>query len=173
MLTIVSGSSMEETLHDHQIVAVDRLRYALADPQRGDIVICHYPNDSKNYVKRIVAIAGDWLQIQDGVTFLNGQALQEEYIVYKAYSDFGPYRCRRAAYSSWAITAPTPTIPAPRAPYPWSCWREGCSRCSTPSTSCAWWTGPPSRKVVKRTWSSNKKPKGRKKACNGKSWNGC
>lgn len=62
MLTIVSGSSMEETLHDHQIVAVDRLRYALADPQRGDIVICHYPNDSKNYVKRIVAIAGDWLQ---------------------------------------------------------------------------------------------------------------
>lgn len=92
MLTIVSGSSMEETLHDHQIVAVDRLRYALADPQRGDIVICHYPNDSKNYVKRIVAIAGDWLQIQDGVTFLNGQALQEEHIVYKAYSDFGPYQ---------------------------------------------------------------------------------
>ncbi len=90
MLTLVSGQSMEETLHDNQIVAVDKLSYRLSGPQRGDIVICHYPQDERNFVKRVVAVEGDTLEIRGGRTYLNGELLPEEYIAYPAWNDFGP-----------------------------------------------------------------------------------
>lgn len=92
MMTIVSGASMEETLHDHQIVAVDRFGYKIGSPQRGDIVICYYPNaGTKNFVKRVVGVAGDTVAIVNSVTYVNGEAVSEPYIEYPAYSDFGPY----------------------------------------------------------------------------------
>lgn len=89
-LTIVSGSSMEETLTDHEIVAVSKIDYAFSAPKRGDVVICHYPNSNKNFIKRVVAIAGDTIQIADGRTYLNGTLVDEPHITYAASRDFGP-----------------------------------------------------------------------------------
>jgi len=90
VLTIVSGDSMLDTLHDKQVVAVNKLCYVLDQPRRGEIVICHYPGDGRNFVKRVVAVEGDTVQVRDGVTYLNGQALKEDFVTRPAYADFGP-----------------------------------------------------------------------------------
>lgn len=90
VFTFVSGGSMLETLQDRQIVAVNKLCYLTARPQRGEIVVCRYPGDSRNFVKRVVAVEGDTISVRDSVTYLNGQALDEEFVTYAAVSDFGP-----------------------------------------------------------------------------------
>ncbi|MDR3085116.1 MAG: signal peptidase I [Christensenellaceae bacterium] len=91
-LTVVSGSSMQETLQDHQVVAVERLSYLLGEPKPGDIVICHYPGDSThNYVKRIVAMEGDTIAIRDGKTYLNGSEVFEDFISYPSNYDYLEY----------------------------------------------------------------------------------
>ncbi|MDR2514919.1 MAG: signal peptidase I [Christensenellaceae bacterium] len=91
-LTVVSGSSMQETLQDHQVVAVERLSYLLGSPKPGDIVICHYPGGtSQNYVKRIVAMEGDTVEVRDGKTYLNGTEVFEDFISYPSNYDYTEY----------------------------------------------------------------------------------
>ena len=77
----VSGHSMEPTLHDGERVVVDKIRPALGELQRGDLVIFVSPEDpSKNLIKRIIAIAGDKVELIGDQVFINGVPLQEDYI---------------------------------------------------------------------------------------------
>ena len=65
---VVDGHSMDATLADGQFLIVDRISYLTGTPKRGDIVVVRYPGDPKNvkYVKRIVGIPGDHLEIKNG-----------------------------------------------------------------------------------------------------------
>ena len=74
-ITEVEGPSMQETLHSGQIVAVEKLSCRIQGVQRGQIVICRYPGSYEYYIKRVVALGSATLEIRDGVTYLNGQAL--------------------------------------------------------------------------------------------------
>ncbi len=77
----VSGHSMEPTLHDGERVVVDKIRPALGELQRGDLVIFVSPEDpSKNLIKRIIAIAGDEVELIGDQVLINGVPLQEDYI---------------------------------------------------------------------------------------------
>jgi len=79
--TKVSGSSMEPTLHHHDAVIINKWIYYLKDPQQGDIIIFPYQGDpSKKYIKRIIALPGDLLDIQEGNIYINGKKLEESYI---------------------------------------------------------------------------------------------
>lgn len=79
----VSETSMLETLQDGQWLAVSVLHYRIAEPQRGDIVTCHYPGQGeKLFVKRVVGLPGETLQIESGRVYIDGQALDEPYVVY-------------------------------------------------------------------------------------------
>ena len=89
-LTSVQGPSLLETLHSNQVVAVDKLYYRLNRFARGQVVICRYPNSSEYYVKRIIALPGETLEICGGKTLINGQELEEGYVRYAAQEDFGP-----------------------------------------------------------------------------------
>lgn len=74
MTTNVVGISMEPSLYNGQEIFVDRFLYVLSSPKRGDVVV-FLPNGNENahyYVKRVVAVAGDHLLIQDGVLYVNG-----------------------------------------------------------------------------------------------------
>ncbi len=74
MTTNVVGVSMEPTLYNEQQIFVDRFRYVLSSPKKGDVVV-FLPNGNENahyYVKRVVATPGDYLVIQDGILFVNG-----------------------------------------------------------------------------------------------------
>ena len=90
-LTTVQGPSMMDTLLSGQVVAVDKTYFHLHEPQRGMVVICRYPGSREYFVTRIMALAGDTIEITGGVTYVNGQPLEESYVSYPCRDDFGPY----------------------------------------------------------------------------------
>ncbi|MGN1204661.1 MAG: signal peptidase I [Lachnospiraceae bacterium] len=77
----VIGESMEPELHNGQKVLVNRYAYLLTSPKAGDI-IAFLPNGNKSshyYIKRVVAVAGDTVEIKDGRLYVNGNKVTEEY----------------------------------------------------------------------------------------------
>jgi len=75
----VEGQSMEPTLLDEEYVFMQKVTYYFKDPAYGDIVICKFPNRSETFVKRVVAVGGDTVSIEDGTLYINGQANYEHY----------------------------------------------------------------------------------------------
>lgn len=94
----VEGPSMNDTLWEN-----DRLIVTIADmkingPQRFDVVITHFPDSDKRYVKRVIALPGETLEIRNGVTYINGEALDEPFVTHPSTSDFGPYTVPEGQY---------------------------------------------------------------------------
>jgi len=86
--TKVIGESMEPTLFNGQTIYLDRFSYVLGNPDAGDVVV-FLPNGNENehyYVKRVVAVGGDRIRIQDGVCYVNGK---ESPYVYEIIEDAG------------------------------------------------------------------------------------
>ena len=78
----VIGHSMLDTLQDGEVMFVTKLDYLTGDPQRFDVVICHYPNRTENFVKRVVGLPGDTLAVTEGKLYVNGEEISESYITY-------------------------------------------------------------------------------------------
>lgn len=77
----VEGTSMQPRLHDNDRLVINKFVYKFESIHRGDVVVFHYPGDpSKSYIKRVIALPGDDLRIQDGVVFVNGRATPEPYV---------------------------------------------------------------------------------------------
>jgi signal peptidase I len=78
----VDGHSMLPTLQDQQYILVNRAAYLLQPPQRGDIIVFAYPRDpTQDYIKRIIGIPGDHVQVNnDGAVFVNDVQLDEPFI---------------------------------------------------------------------------------------------
>jgi signal peptidase I len=77
----VEGTSMMPTLDDQERVFINKFVYKLEPIERGDVVVFRYPRDTaKSYIKRVVALAGDHVKIEDGVVFLNGHRVTEPYV---------------------------------------------------------------------------------------------
>ena len=77
----VEGLSMFATLDDNNYLIADKIAYRLHAPQRGDIIILRPPtDDSKDFIKRVIALPGERLLIQGGVVFINGHKLDEPYL---------------------------------------------------------------------------------------------
>ncbi len=78
---IVQGPSMQPTFYTGQFLIVSRVNYLLGDPQRGDIVVFHYPgNPDEDYIKRVIGLPGDTIEIRNQQVYVNGEALNEPYI---------------------------------------------------------------------------------------------
>ncbi|HSQ27108.1 MAG TPA: signal peptidase I [Anaerolineales bacterium] len=77
----VDGYSMEPSLRDGEFVLVNKLAYKFGTPQLGDVIVFHFPRDpEQEYIKRIVGLPGDSINIMQGVVYVNGVALVEPYI---------------------------------------------------------------------------------------------
>ena len=77
----VDGASTGPTLHNGELIIINKLAFRLGEPQRGDIIVFHYPRDpSQEFIKRIVGLSGDQVTITDGNIYVNGQRLDEPYI---------------------------------------------------------------------------------------------
>ena len=86
---MVSGPSMFPTLENRERVLVNKFGYLVGEPKRNEIVIFKYPMDeSRDFIKRVVAIGGDTLEIVDGKTFVNGKKLNENYIKEPFYTNY-------------------------------------------------------------------------------------
>ena len=74
MTTNVVGVSMEKSLSNGQGILIDRFVYVLSTPKEGDVIV-FLPNGNENahfYVKRVVAVPGDEVYIQNGILYVNG-----------------------------------------------------------------------------------------------------
>lgn len=78
---MVEGSSMYPTLKHHERLIVDKLSYFLTDPKKGEIVVFRYPKDeSRDFIKRVIAVGGDTIEMRDGTVIVNGAEIEEGYI---------------------------------------------------------------------------------------------
>lgn len=74
--TRVSGSSMETTLSDGDNLIVDKISYRFRDPERYDIIVFPYQYEENTYyIKRIIGLPGETVQVIDGYTYINGSRL--------------------------------------------------------------------------------------------------
>ena len=79
--TSVIGSSMEPTLYNSQEILLDQILYRFTTPKRGDVIVFH-PNGNKNthlYVKRVVGLPGETIQIKQGRLFIDGIQYAADY----------------------------------------------------------------------------------------------
>ena len=83
--SIVEGTSMEPTLEDGERVLYNKMVYLVGEPDRGDIVIIQRP--SKNYVKRVVALPGDTVEVREHKLFVNDKQVDQKYLNQEAIHD--------------------------------------------------------------------------------------
>ena len=77
----VDGTIMLDTLHENNIMGVSRLHYRLNEPQRGEIITCNYPEDgNKLFVKRIIGLPGETIEIREGTVYIDGEPIAETYL---------------------------------------------------------------------------------------------
>src|SRR5258708_3467256 len=89
----VEGLSMWATLDDNDYLIANKIDYRLHDPQRGDIIILRPPTDnSKDFIKRVIALPGERILIRAGVVYINGHRLDEPYLPedWKSYTEWPP-----------------------------------------------------------------------------------
>ena len=78
---IVIGVSMEPSFHNGQRVLVSKVSYRLHDPDRGDVIVFQPANEPEgDFIKRIIGIPGDTVEVENGAVYINGEKLMEPYI---------------------------------------------------------------------------------------------
>jgi signal peptidase I len=87
----VEGTSMMPSLDDQERIFVNKFVYRLEPIERGDIVVFRYPRDpSKSFIKRVIGLSGDHIRIDGGRVFVNGRAIDEDYVPHD-YADERSY----------------------------------------------------------------------------------
>ena len=97
---IPSGSMENTNMTNDKLIAL-RTSYWFKDPKRGDIIIFKYPEDEREwYIKRVIALPGETVQVKDGKVYINGSSkpLSEPYIKEEPVEDFGPYTVPKNGY---------------------------------------------------------------------------
>lgn len=111
---VVEGASMEPTLYNRERIIVEKVSYRFRAPARGEIIVLRNPwrpdtegwaraveamrelvdfsGSMRPYIKRIVGVAGDTIEISDGRVYLNGEELHEPYVAALPWRDYGPAR---------------------------------------------------------------------------------
>lgn len=100
----VPSGSMKDTIQLYDRIIGNRLAYVLSEPERGDIIIFPAPDDPTTiYIKRIVGLPGETIEVRDGLVYINGSDtpldepyLNEDYLV--DAKDFGPYTIPEDSY---------------------------------------------------------------------------
>ena len=88
-LYVVDGPSMQPTLQDGERLVVNKFIYHWRDPHRGEIIIFRYPRDhSRDFIKRVIAVGGDTIEMKDGHVFVNDALINEDYIAEKTRTEY-------------------------------------------------------------------------------------
>jgi signal peptidase I len=76
----VQGSSMEPTYNEGNIVIVEKIFYKMGSPSNNDIIVVNADLANRHYIKRVVGVSGDHLEIKDGKLYRNDELVEEDYI---------------------------------------------------------------------------------------------
>src|SRR5208283_426393 len=97
----VEGTSMAPLLSDQERIFINKFVYRFEPIERGDVVVFWYPLDrTKSFIKRVMALPGETIEIRHGAVYLNGELLPEPYVPpqYADVTDFGPVRVPQGSY---------------------------------------------------------------------------
>jgi signal peptidase I len=97
----VEGTSMAPLLTDQERIFINKFVYRFEPIQRGDVVVFWYPLDhSKSFIKRVVGLPGEAVEIRQGAVYVDGRIVPEPYVPpqYEDLSDFGPVRVPKDSY---------------------------------------------------------------------------
>ena len=95
----VPTGSMENTIQVDDHILGFQLAYLFSEPERGDVVIFPYPDDpSVIYVKRIIGLPEETVEIKDGAVYIDGVALEEDYLKEEMRGTYGPYEVPEGCY---------------------------------------------------------------------------
>jgi signal peptidase I len=114
---IVDGGSMEPTFHNGEMLIVNKLVYRSFDlswlpgqpaheiwrpfgqPEPGDVVVFRFPQDtSRDFIKRVIAVPGQTVEVRNGVTYVDGKAQDESYLAQAPRYTFGPVTVAAGEY---------------------------------------------------------------------------
>lgn len=85
----VEGASMQTTLTSDNFVIVNKVAYLFRTPQRGDVIVFHYPLDTtRDFIKRVIGLPGDTVTVDNSHVWVNGVLLKEPYVNI-SYNDVG------------------------------------------------------------------------------------
>src|SRR5437588_436361 len=89
----IEGMSMEPSLHDKELILVDKWSYLFHAPTRGDVIVFVAPPEpSQDYIKRIIAVPGDTITIRDTSVIVDGVKLNETYVDPKRQGNLYAYK---------------------------------------------------------------------------------
>lgn len=97
----VEGTSMAPSLSDQERIFIDKFVYRVGAIERSDVVVFWYPLDrAKSFIKRVVGLPGDVVEIREGRVYINGKRLREPYVPaeFADFSGYGPKRMRSGEY---------------------------------------------------------------------------
>lgn len=95
----VQMGSMMPTLRENDLVLVNKFDYRLHSPSRGDIVVFHPPTLSKDYyIKRVIGIPGESIEIKNGKVFINDEKIEEAYLIIETPGNYGPKKLEADEY---------------------------------------------------------------------------
>lgn len=96
---IVPTGSMENNIMTGDQIMGLQIAYLFSEPKRGDIVIFPLPdNPSITYVKRIIGLPGETVEVKDGLVYIDGLPLQENYLKEEMIGAYGPYEVPEGCY---------------------------------------------------------------------------
>jgi signal peptidase I len=97
----VEGTSMAPLLSDQERIFINKFVYRFEPIDRGDVVVFWYPLDrSKSFIKRVIGLPGETVEIRHGVVYINAQAIPEPYVPpqYADVTDYGPIKVPKGYY---------------------------------------------------------------------------
>ena len=95
----VPTGSMEHTIEVDDCILGYQLAYVFSKPERGDIVIFPYPDEPETtYVKRIIGLPGETVEIKDGAVYIDGNPIEEPYLKEEMQGAYGPYEVPEGCY---------------------------------------------------------------------------
>jgi len=97
----VEGNSMLNTLANGELMIATKWHYLRNDPERFDVVICKYPDRNAIFVKRVVGLPGDTVEIRDGELYINGEQADQPFDLVRDTRDFPS-----GAYTNKSIEVP-------------------------------------------------------------------
>jgi signal peptidase I len=97
----VEGTSMNPLLSDQERIFINKFVYRFEPIERGDVIVFWYPLDrSKSFIKRVVGLPGETVEIRSGKVYMNGRELPDQYVPtgYLDGSNYGPRRIPQGEY---------------------------------------------------------------------------
>ena len=95
---VVQGHSMEPTLSSGERLFVNKFIYYFRSPERGEVIVLDPPGDINPFIKRIIGLPGDEIEIVDGKLYVNNEPIEEDYIQEEINRDFGPHEVEEGKY---------------------------------------------------------------------------